>query len=520
MNEKMKVKDNKEFLVPRSYIAIDLKSFYASVECIERGLDPMTTNLVVADASRTEKTICLAVSPALKSFGIPGRPRLFEVVQKVKEVNIERRANAPSKRFTGVSYNAVELAKFPELEVAYIAAVPRMAYYMEYSTRIFDIYLRYIAPEDMHVYSIDEVFIDATSYLKTYQMTAHELALKIIRDVLRETGVTATAGIGTNMYLAKVAMDIVAKKMPADKDGVRIAELDEMSYRKLLWNHAPLTDFWRVGSGYAKKLKAIGLNTMGDIARCSLGGPRDYYNESLLYKLFGINAELLIDHAWGWEPTTIAEIKAYRPQKNSIGSGQVLHCAYTAEKAKLIVKEMTDLLVLDLVDKKLVTDQMVLTIGYDIDNLADPEISNKYHGEVTTDYYGRRVPKHAHGTINLPRLTSSTKVIMKAVEELFDRIINWNLLVRRVNIVAARVVPESEVVETQAFEQLTLFTDYEELESEREEEKKELEKEKKLQQAILAIQKKHGKNALLKGMNLEEGATTRDRNGQIGGHKA
>ncbi|MBP3593025.1 MAG: DNA methylase [Lachnospiraceae bacterium] len=507
-------------MTERTYIAIDLKSFYASVECIERGLDPLTTNLVVADASRTEKTICLAVSPSLKSFGIPGRPRLFEVVQKVREVNIDRKAKAPGKRLSGASFNAVELAKDPSLEVAYIAAAPRMAYYMEYSTRIFDIYLRYIAPEDMHVYSIDEVFIDATTYLKTYKMTAHELALKMIRDVLSETGVTATAGIGTNMYLCKVAMDIVAKKMPADKDGVRIAELDEMSYRRLLWNHSPLTDFWRVGPGYAKKLMANGLYTMGDIARCSLGKPNEYYNEAFLYKLFGINAELLIDHAWGWEPTTIAEIKSYKPQKNSLGSGQVLHCAYTAEKAKLIVKEMTDLLVLDLVDKKLVTDQMVLTIGYDIDNLTDPAIRNKYHGEVTTDHYGRQIPKHAHGTINLPHQTSSTKMIMKAVEELYDRIINWDLLVRRVNIVAARVVPERDVCDTPAFEQLTLFTDYSALEEEREQEKKEREKEKKIQHAVLDIQKKFGKNAVLKGMNFEEGAMTRERNGQIGGHKA
>ena len=504
----------------RTYIAIDLKSFYASVECIERGLDPLTTNLVVADASRTEKTICLAVSPSLKSYGIPGRPRLFEVVQKVKEVNLERKAKSPRREFTGSSFNAVELAKSPELELAYIAATPRMAYYMEYSTRIFDIYLRYIAPEDMHVYSIDEVFIDATTYLNTYKMNAHDLALKMIRDVLHETGVTATAGIGTNMYLCKVAMDIVAKKMPADADGVRIAELDEMSYRKLLWNHVPLTDFWRVGHGYAKKLMANGLNTMGDIARCSIGKPNEYYNEALLYKLFGINAELLIDHAWGWEPTTIAEIKSYKPQMNSLGSGQVLHCAYTAEKAKLIVKEMTDLLVLDLVDKKLVTDQMVLTIGYDIENLTNPAIRNKYHGEVTTDHYGRQIPKHAHGTINLPCQTSSTKIIMKAMEELFDRIINRDLLVRRINIVAARVVPESEVSDKQTFEQLDLFTDYAALEREREQENKEREKEKKLQRAVLDIQKKYGKNAVLKGMNLEEGAMTRERNGQIGGHKA
>lgn len=504
----------------RTYIAIDLKSFYASVECIERGLDPLTTNLVVADASRTEKTICLAVSPSLKKFGIPGRPRLFEVVQKVREVNIERKAKAPGRQFTGASFDAEELANSPELELTYIAAVPRMAYYMKYSTRIYDIYLRYIAPEDMHVYSIDEVFIDATTYLKTYKLTARELALKMIKDVQKETGVTATAGIGTNMYLCKVAMDIVAKKIPPDKDGVRIAKLDEMSYRRLLWNHAPLTDFWRVGRGYAKKLAENGLFTMGDIARCSLGKPNEYYNEELLYKLFGINAELLIDHAWGWEPTTISEIKAYKPQKNSIGSGQVLHCAYTAEKAKLIVKEMTDLLVLDLVSKELVTDQIVLTIGYDIDNLTDPAIRSKYRGEVTTDRYGRMTPKHAHGTINLPAPTSSTKEILQAVEDLFDRIINPDLLVRRINVVADRVILEKDVVEKASFEQLDLFTDYEALENERKQVQKEREKEKRLQHAVLDIQKKFGKNAVLKGMNFEEGATTRERNGQIGGHKA
>ncbi len=504
----------------RTYIAIDLKSFFASVECVERGLDPLTTNLVVADASRTEKTICLAVTPSLKQYGIPGRPRLFEVVQKIKEVNIHRKANAPGGRFTGSSFSAVELGRSPNLEAAYIVAAPRMAYYMEYSTRIFDIYLKYVAPEDMHVYSIDEVFMDVTSYLQTYSMTAHELALTMIKDVLNETGVTATAGVGTNMYLAKVAMDIVAKKIPANEDGVRIAELDEITYRKLLWNHTPLTDFWRVGKGYAKKLAQTGLNTMGDIARCSLGGPNEYYNEALLYRLFGINAELLIDHAWGWEPTTIAQIKAYTPQRNSLGSGQVLHCAYTADKAKLIVKEMTDLLVLDLVDKHLVTDQMVLTVGYDIESLSNPDIRKKYHGEVTTDFYGRQVPKHAHGTANLPFPTSSTKLIMEAVANLYDRVVNPDLLIRRINICAGRVVPEDKENVEECFEQLDLFTDYEALEQKRREEKKELEKEKRIQHAVLDIQKKFGKNALLKGMNLEDGATTKERNGQIGGHKA
>lgn len=504
----------------KTYIAIDLKSFYASVECIERGLDPLKTNLVVADVSRTEKTICLAVSPALKKYGIPGRPRLFEVVQKIREANIRREKQAPCHRFSGTSFDETELNRSPELQISYIAAAPRMSRYMEYSIRIFDIYLRYIAPEDMHVYSVDEVFIDATAYLHTYGLTAHELALRMIRDVLRETGVTATAGIGTNMYLCKIAMDIVAKRMPADEDGVRIAELDEDSYRKQLWNHVPLTDFWRVGPGYAKKLREVGIYTMGDVARCSLGKDTDYYNEDLLYKLFGINAELLIDHAWGWEPATIAEIKAYRPEKNSLSTGQVLQCPYTAQKAKLIVREMTDLLVLDLVDKKLVTDQMVLTVGYDIESLTNPEIRRKYHGEVTTDRYGRHVPKHAHGTANLSCQTSSTKLIMKAVEELYDRIINPDLLVRRITVVASRVVPEREADQKEVFEQLDLFTDYQALEQEREQEKQELDKEKRIQKAILDIQKKYGKNAVLRGMNFEEGATTRERNGQIGGHKA
>lgn len=502
------------------YIAIDLKSFYASVECKERGLDPLTTNLVVADPGRTEKTICLAVSPSLKRYGIPGRARLFEVVQRIREVNRERKRHAPGRTFHGASSNATELAADPGLEVSYITAVPRMSYYMNYSTQIYDIYLKYVAPEDVHVYSVDEVFIDATAYLKTYQMSAHDLALRMIQNVMQETGIVATAGIGTNLYLCKVAMDIVAKKIPADKDGVRIAQLDERSYREQLWNHVPLTDFWRVGPGYARKLNENGLYTMGDVARCSIGKPNEYYNEALLYRLFGINAELLIDHAWGWEPTTIAQIKAYKPEKNSVGSGQVLQCAYTAEKAKLIVKEMTDLLVLDLVDKGLVTDQMVLTVGYDIENLTDPAIRNKFHGEVTTDRYGRKVPKHAHGTANLPDYTSSTRVIMKAVEDLYDRIINPDLLVRRIYVVASRVIPEEEAKEKEVFEQMALFTDYEALKKEKEQEQTELQKEKRIQHAILDLQKKFGKNAVLKGMNLEEGAMTIERNRQIGGHKA
>jgi DNA polymerase V len=502
------------------YIAIDLKSFYASVECRERGLNPMNTNLVVADASRTEKTICLAVSPSLKEYGIPGRARLFEVVQRVREVNIQRKKAAPGQQFTGQSYYKDELEADPSLAVTYVTAPPQMALYMEYSSRIYHIYLKYVAPEDIHVYSIDEVFMDVTDYLNTYQLTAGELAARMIRDVLENTGITATAGVGTNLYLCKVAMDIVAKHIAEDKDGVRIAELDEMSYRQLLWTHEPLTDFWRVGRGYAKKLQENGMFTMGDVARCSIGSPGDYYNEELLYRLFGINAELLIDHAWGYEPCTIAQIKAYRPESNSISSGQVLQCPYDFEKGKLIVREMTELLVLDLVDKGLVTDQMVLTVGYDIENLADPNRRKAYQGPVTTDHYGRKIPKHAHGTATLTGQTSSTRRIMEAVMELYDRIVDKNLLVRRINLTANHVVQENSVERNQSFEQLDLFTDYEALEKQQKKEERELEREKKMQQAMLSIKKKYGKNAILKGTNLQEGATTIERNRQIGGHKA
>lgn len=503
-----------------SYIAIDLKSFYASVECRERQLDPLTTNLVVADAGRTEKTICLAVSPSLKACGISGRARLFEVVQRVQEVNLERKRKAPGGQFAGTSYSAPELAECPELALAYIIAPPRMAFYLEYSTIIYNIYLKYIAPEDMHVYSIDEVFMDVSHYLKTYRMTPKELASKIIGDIFDSTGITATAGIGTNLYLCKVAMDIVAKHVDPDVHGVRIAELDEMSYRRLLWNHRPLTDFWRVGHGYQKKLEAAGLFTMGDIARCSLGGDQDYHNEELLYNMFGVNAELLIDHAWGWEPTTMDLIKAYRPETNSVSSGQVLPCPYPAEKGKLIVREMTDQLVLDLVEKKLVTDQMVVTIGYDTDNLANPSIKNRYKGEITTDHYGRKVPKHAHGTTNLNRQTSSAQIIIDAVMDLYARIIDPNLLIRRITVAANRVVHETQAKDPGQYEQLDLFTDYAALERKQKEEEKMREKERNLQEAVLSVKKKFGKNAILKGMNLLEGATAAERNRQIGGHKA
>lgn len=504
----------------KTYIAIDLKSFYASVECMERKLDPMKTNLVVADASRTEKTICLAVSPSLKTFGIPGRPRLFEVVQKVRQANGERRNRAPERKLIGSSYNIDELNKDPSLEISYLVAPPRMAYYMKYSGDIYDIYLKYISPEDIHVYSIDEVFLDVTHYLGTYGLSAHELAMKIIRDVLKNTGITATAGIGTNLYLCKIAMDVVAKHIPADKDGVRIAELNEKSYRELLWDHQPITDFWRVGKGYAKKLAEYGMYTMGDVVRCSIGKDTDYYNEDLLYKLFGVNAELLIDHAWGWEPCTIADIKAYKPQTNSIGSGQVLQNPYSYDKARLVVREMTDLLTLDLVDKRLVTGQIVLTVGYDIENLTRPEIRNKYKGAVTTDVYGRKIPKNAHGSINLKEQTSSSRAILQAVTELYDRIVDKNLLIRRMNITAAGVVPAEQAEKKESYVQMDLFTDYAELDQKKKKEEAFLEKEKKMQKAVLDIKKKFGKNAILKGMNLEEGGTTIDRNGQIGGHKA
>ena len=500
----------------KTYVAIDLKSFYASCECIQRGLDPMTTNLLVADAGRTEKTICLAVSPSLKAFGISGRARLFEAVEAVKQANALRREKAPGRTFTGTSWDAAALEKDPSLAIDYITAPPQMALYMDYSARIYEVYLKHVAPEDIHVYSVDEVFIDVTPYLKASGLSAYDFARRIIQDVLDTTGITATAGIGTNLYLCKIAMDIVAKHVEADAYGVRIAQLDEQSYRRLLWSHRPLTDFWRVGPGYAKRLEKVGLHTMGDIARCSLGKPDEYYNEELLYKLFGVNAQLLIDHAWGWESCTIADIKAYRPETNSLCSGQVLHCPYTAEKAKLIVREMIDQLVLDLVEKGLVTDQIVLTVGYDIENLTDPRRAKVYAGQVCLDRYGRKVPKHAHGTANLHRHCSSTARITDAVMALYDRIVDPDLLVRRIYLTANRIVREDTVQTGQSFTQLDMFEDPEVQQRKRLWE----EREKRRQKAVLHIKRKYGKNAILKGMNLQEGATAKDRNRQIGGHRA
>lgn len=500
----------------KKYLCIDLKSFYASVECVERGLDPLKTNLVVADASRTQKTICLAVTPSLKAYGISGRARLFEVEQMVKNINSLRRKKTADNRLTGESYDATELKQNPLLAVSYIAAPPRMAYYSQYSANIFKIYLKYVAREDILDYSIDEVFMDITEYLKLYKTTAAEFAKKIINDVLTQTGITATAGIGTNLYIAKIAMDVMAKKMPADENGVRIAELDEMSYRRELWTHRPITDFWRVGKGIAKRLEAAYIFTMGDIARASLTG----YGEDRLYKMLGKNAELLIDHAWGYEPCTLNEIRKYHPESKSLGAGQVLHCPYENDKARLIVQEMLELLALELVEKKLVADQIVLTIGYDIDNLTDPKISEYYKGEITTDFYGRRIPKHAHGTANIGEFTSSAILITKATLELFDDIVDKNLLVRRVNVVANHIIPEEDVPVVKQTEQLDFFTDYDKKERDRKLKAEKMKKERKIQEATIDLRHKFGKNAVLRGMNLKEGATTKDRNRQIGGHKA
>lgn len=543
----------------KTYISIDLKSFYASVECMERGLDPLNTNLVVADASRTQKTICLAVSPSLKAYGIPGRARLFEVEQKVKEANARRQTRAPKNILDGKSVFATELNENPCLAIDYIAAKPRMALYMSNSTQIYDVYLRYIAPEDIYAYSVDEVFIDASGYLKTYGLNAHDFARLLVREVFKETGITATAGIGPNLYLCKIAMDIGAKHTEADADGVRIAELDEYSYRRLLWDHRPITDFWRVGRGYAKKLAKKSIFTMGDIARCSLGTSSDYYNEDLLYKMFGVNAELLIDHAWGYEPCTLAEVKSYRPQRKSLVSGQVLQNAYTYEKTRIVVREMMELLALDLVDKGLLTNQIVLTVGYDVENLSDPERRKAYKGEITVDGYGREVPKHAHGTGNLPFSTASTKLTTDCVLEVFDRVVDESLLTRRISITVNNLVLESEYkreseVASAEPEQISMFdmlaggddsqapervsskeaTVYSEQDKPNstmvaesilgstgnDNDEDALEKEKQVQEAMLKIKKRFGKNAILKGTNLQKGATAKERNAQIGGHKA
>lgn len=506
----------------RRYVAIDLKSFYASVECVDDKLDPMDINLVVADVSRTEKTIVLAVSPSLKVHGIPGRPRLFEVVQKVKAINRERRRKNKNRPFTGKSYSAKELTENPSLELDYIVKPPRMARYMEVSRDIYKIYLKYISSKDMFPYSIDEVFIDVTAYLDMYKMTAAELARHMINDVYENTNITATAGVGTNMYLCKIAMDIMAKHMPADENGVRLAELDEMSYRRLLWDHRPLTDFWRVGRGYAKKLESYGIMTMGDIARCSCG-KNSYYTEDFLYKLFGVNAELLIDHAWGWEPCTMEDVKNYSPKNNSICSGHVLSCPHTCEQTELIVKEMADELALDLMKKKQVTNQLVLTISYDIENLTNERIASQYRGGLHVDRYGRTVPEHAHGTINLAEYTFLSRVIVDSALELFRRIVNPILLSRKVTITANRVIDEKAVppkVETrEEVNQLDLFAVADEQEKIKAQEEKR-NKEKKLQEALLGIQKRFGKNSILKGNSLQEGAVTVLRHGQIGGHRA
>ncbi len=496
---------------PRAYIAIDLKSFYASVECVERGLDPLTTNLVVADKERTNKTICLAVTPSLKAYGIHGRPRLFEVVRKVAEINRERRRKAPHGQFAGESTDSAVLAASPQLSLGYLTATPHMALYIAYSARIYKIYLNYIAPEDIHVYSIDEVFLDATNYLRLYGQNAHDLTMTIVRNILAETGITATAGIGTNLYLAKVAMDIVAKKKPADKNGVRIAELDERSYRRELWEHEPLTDFWRIGNGYARRLAAYGIRTMGEIAF------RSTVNEDFFYRLFGVNAELLIDHAWGWESSTIAEIKAYMPFSRSLSSGQTLHSAYTAVKARLVLHEMIDQLALDLVRKGLATNRLVLTVGYEALSLTCQDVP--YQGEIVLDHYGRRIPKHAHGTRSLKAYTNSSRQLAEAALELYDSIIDERLLVRRIMVAACRVLAETEYRTTRKNRQCSLLS-FSAEKARGKQRRQGKEKEKRRQLTLLSIQKKYGKNAILKGMNLEEGATAVARNGQIGGHKA
>ncbi len=495
-----------------TYLCIDLKSFYASVECLERGLNPLTTNLVVADLSRTEKTICLAVTPSLKSYGISGRARLFEVVQRVREVNAERRGRMAKGRLEGKSVDSVALENNGQLEVDYLVAPPRMAHYLEYSNRVYATYLRYIAPQDIHIYSIDEVFMDITPYLESYRITPRQLAKMLIQAVYEETGVTATAGLGTNLYLAKVAMDIMAKRVPPDEDGVRIAQLDEMSYRRQLWSHRPITDFWRVGRGYARQLAAKGMYTMGDVARCSVGEDNCYHNEKLIYDLFGVNGELLIDHAWGWEPCTMEDVKRYRPRTKMLTSGQVLHCAYSAEKARIVAGEMADRMALDLMSKGFMTDHITLQVGYDRESLT----AVRYDGPITVDGYGRQVPKHALGTVRLEEHSHLSATITQAVLALYDRIVNGELLVRRLNVSVGGLRTKSQVAEQVVCEQLDFFGAMEE----REVQAQQAQRQERRQEAILRIQNKYGKNALLKGSSLLEGATAMDRNRQIGGHKA
>ena len=496
----------------RTYIAIDLKSFYASVECVERGLNPLTTNLVVADESRTSKTICLAVSPSMKSYGISGRARLFEVIQKVKMANADRKSKICGE-FDGESYDKTQLDKDPKKKISYIIAPPRMAHYIKMSRKIFRTYLKYISPDDIHTYSIDEVFIDATDYLKLYGIDAKTLAMRMIKDILEVTKITATAGIGTNLYLAKIAMDIVAKHTSPDENGVRIASLDEISYRQKLWSHEPLTDFWRVGKGYQKKLNKLGIYTMGDIARCSIGKEHEFYNEDLLYKTFGINAELLIDHAWGYEPCTMEDIKSYEPETKSIGSGQVLACSYDYEKTRLVLKEMINELVLDLFEKNVMTDQIVITVEYDMENLK-----KDYKGEISTDMYGRKIPKHAHGTKNLDEWSISGRKIMAAGLELYDEIINPKLSVRKLYVTANHIISNTDAEKKKPYHQMSMFDFLNEKDDQ--ETRIDNDKEKNLQKAELEIKKRFGKNAIMRGINLEKGATLRERNEQIGGHKA
>ena len=499
----------------KTYFAIDLKSFFASVECVERGLNPLSTHLVVADKSRTEKTVCLAVTPSLKAYGIAGRARLFEVVQSVREINRNRLAQCPEHQFVGKSYMTADLEAHPDWELDYIVAPPRMAYYIDYSKRVYNVYLRYVQSKDVHSYSIDEVFIDATDYLELYNMSAHAFALMLVKEVLRETGVTATAGIGTNLYLAKVAMDIKAKHIDADMDGVRIAELDEMSYRKCLWNYKPITKFWRIGHGIAKRLEACHVYTMGDLARLSVR------NEKVLFKYFGINAELLIDHAWGVEPCTIADIKDYRPEQKSISRGQVLHEPYDYEKTVAVVREMAEQMSLELFDKQMVAGQLTIDVGYDRESLRLPNFAQVFRDNLVSDHYGRQVPKPAHATTQIDgNSIFSTELVVNTFINLLDKCANKALLFRRMNLTAGNLKSYVDLHKEQRVVQLDLFTDYSVLENEKRQAEEKRKKVTKVQETVLHIKRDLGKNAILKGSNFAEGATMKERNMQIGGHKA